>query len=167
MNYFELFELPVSLKVETATLPRKYFELSRKYHPDYFTNASPEDQARALELSAQLNQAFRVFQNPDETIRYVLQLKGLLEEEEKFELPPAFLMEVLEINEAMMDTADPAANEKITGAINHLQTEIYEPVKNIIENYQEGVSPEEELLQVKEYYFKKKYIDRMKEELRQ
>jgi molecular chaperone HscB len=88
MNYFELFELPVTLKVNTAILSRKFFELSKKYHPDYFINEEGQAQAEALEKSAQLNKAWKTFQNPDETIKYVLQLKGLLEEEEKYELPP-------------------------------------------------------------------------------
>ena len=167
MNYFDLFEIPLQLVVDKATLPRKYFELSRKFHPDYFSNTSPGEQTVALEMSALLNKAFRVFQNPDETIKYVLQLKGLLEEEEKYELPPVFLMEVLEINEAMMDGDDPELREKVNTAITKLQAEIYEPVRGIIENYKDGVTSENELLQVKEYYYKKKYIDRIRKQLMQ
>ena len=37
-------------------------------------------------------------------------------------------------------------------------------LKNIIENYKEGVTTEEELLQVKEYYFKKKYLERLQQD---
>ena len=51
--------------------------------------------------------------------------------------------------------------------ISELQEEIYEPVKNIIEHYKEGVTTEEELLQVKDYYFKKKYLDRLRDQLEQ
>ena len=167
MNYFDLFEIPLQLVVDKATLPRKYFELSRKYHPDYYSNATPGEQAEALEMSALLNKAFRVFQNPDETIKYILQLKGFLEEEEKYELPPGFLMEVLEINEAMMDGDDPELREKVNTAITKLQAEIYDPVRGIIENYKDGVTGEKELLQVKEYYYKKKYIDRIRKQLMQ
>ncbi|MBM3415194.1 MAG: Fe-S protein assembly co-chaperone HscB [Bacteroidetes bacterium] len=165
MTYFELFEIPLQLKVDKTGLPLKYFELSRKYHPDFFTNASAEEQAEALEKSALLNKAFRTFQNPDETIKYVLQLKGLLEEEEKYELPPAFLMEVLTINEAMMDAEDETVKGKLKLAIDKIQLEIYEPVQKMVEHYQEGITTEKELLQVKEYYYKKKYIDRIRQQL--
>ena len=166
MNYFELFEIPVQLKVDKASLPRKFFELSRKYHPDFFVNGSKEEKIVALEKSALLNKAFNTFQNPDETIKYVLQLKGLLEEEEKYELPPDFLMEVLEINEELMEggenkTLFPNLEIRIT----ELQEEIYEPVKKIVESYKEGISSEKELLQVKEYYYKKKYLDRIRQQL--
>jgi len=166
MNYFEIFGLPVQLKVDKAELPKKFFELSRKFHPDFYANATPSEQQRALEITANLNKAFKTFQNPDDTIKYVLQLKGLLEEEEKYQLPPDFLMEVLEINEKLMDAEDdPNLKLHLQSAINNLESEIYEPIKNIIENYQDGITTEKELLQVKEYYYKKKYLIRIRREL--
>jgi molecular chaperone HscB len=166
MNYFELFEIPVQLKVDKATLPRKFFELSRKYHPDFFVNGSEEEKMVALEKSAMLNKAFKTFQYPDATIKYVLQLKGLLEEEEKYELPPDFLMEVLEINEELMEMGEnKTLVPNLEIRIAQLQEEIYEPVKEIVEGYQEGFPSEKELLQVKEYYYKKKYLDRIRQQL--
>jgi molecular chaperone HscB len=119
-----------------------------------------------LEKSALLNRAYKTFQNPDETIKYVLQLKGLLEEEEKYELPPDFLMEVLEINEQLMDAEDdPEVKARLQSQVENLQSEIYEPVKEIVEHYQEGITSEKELLQVKAYYYKKKYLQRIRRQL--
>ena len=164
MTYFELFDIPVQLKINAASLSNKFFELSRKYHPDYFANENDEAQADVLEKSALLNKAWKVFQNPDETIKYVLQLKGLLVEEEKYELPPDFLMEVLEINEELMDMQE-SGIPKLESRISELQSEIYEPVKNIVEDYKDGSTTEKELLQVKEYYYKKKYLDRIRRQL--
>ncbi|HEY0065932.1 MAG TPA: hypothetical protein VGB46_01170, partial [Flavisolibacter sp.] len=80
MNYFELFELPVKLKVDRNEARKKYFELTRKYHPDYFVNQGSDEQQDMLEVSAQLNKALKIFSNEDETMRYVLTMKGLLEE---------------------------------------------------------------------------------------
>ena len=166
VNYFELFEIPVQLKVDKQTITGKFFELSRKHHPDYFVNQPEEARSEALERSSQLNKAFKTFQSTDETIKYVLQWKGLLEEDEKYQLPPGFLMEVLEINEQLMDAEeDPELRSGLQFEIGNLQSEIYEPVKEIIEHYREGVTTEKELLQVKEYYYKKKYLDRIKRQL--
>lgn len=165
MNYFELFDIPVQLKVDTGALSKQFFALSRKYHPDYFANASEAEQADALDRSAQLNKAWKTFQNPDETIRYVLQLHELIEEEEKYELPPDFLMEVLDINEQLMDADDPSVYANLQSAIDNLQSEIYAPVKETVEHYKEGSTTKEELLRVKEYYYKKKYLERLRREL--
>ena len=165
MTYFELFEIPVQLKVNAATLSKKFFELSRKYHPDFFANESDEKQAEVLEKSAILNKAWKTFQNADATIKYVLMEKRLLEVEEKYELPPAFLMEVMDINEQLMDADDTEAKKNIQQTIDNLQSEIYEPVTKIVEDYTEGITSEKELLQVKEYYYKKKYLDRIRQQL--
>ena len=171
MTYFDLFEIPVQLKVDKGSLPHKYFELSKKYHPDYFANETMELQAEALERSALLNKALKTFQNSDETIKYELQLKGRLQEDEKYELPPGFLMEILEINEAMMDREEAVRKDSFGGVsnilptIDKLQSEIYAPVKEIVEHYKDGITTNEELLQVKEYYYKKKYIDRIRQQL--
>src|SRR5688500_5612570 len=168
MNYFELFEIPVQLVVDSSSLQKKFIELSRKYHPDYFATQSSEKQAEVLEISASLNKAWKTFQNPDETIKYVLRSKGLLEEEEKFQLPPGFLMEMMEINEQLAEAkmdGEPATITDLQSTLNNLQNEIYEPVKEIVEHYKEGVTTEKELLQVKEYYFKKKYLNRIGQQL--
>ena len=166
MNYFEIFGIPIQLKVDKNELPKKFFELSRKFHPDFYANTTPSEQNRALEITANLNKAFKTFQSPEDTIKYVLQLKDLIEEEEKYQLPPDFLMEVLEINEKLMDAEDdPALKLSLQSAIDNLQAEIYEPVKDTMEHYEDGVTTEKELLQVKEYYYKKKYLHRIQQQL--
>ena len=193
MNYFELYGIPVSLQIDSSLIKPKYYELSRKYHPDFYGNASEEKQSEVLEISSQVNKAFKIFNNPTELIKYVLQLKGLLEDEEKYTLPSAFLMEIMELNEQLeeaglksevgeifeeypesgQDTTETmiqprvkdgkalARISKLKSIISNFQSEIYEPVKQIVEHYQEGITTEKELLQVKEYYYKEKYLNRI------
>ena len=48
MNYFELFGLPVSFKIDKSKLALKYFELQKKYHPDFFANGTEHEQEEAL-----------------------------------------------------------------------------------------------------------------------
>src|SRR3954451_15689096 len=138
MNYFELYSLPVSFLPVQQQLKQKFYELSRKYHPDFYTQENESEQSEALEVSSQLNKAYKVLLNPDETIKYILQLKGLLEEEEKHQLPPDFLMEMMELNEQLTDAktaAQAAAIEAVREAIKDQQKEIYTPVKNIVEGF--------------------------------
>ena len=133
MNYFELFEIPVSLSVSGKEVQLKYFELQKKYHPDFFSNADENEQADVLEKSSMINKAFKTFKNPDETIKYVLKLKGLLQEDEKYELPPEFLMEMLELNEALMD--DEILNvEEVETKIFQVDKMLFDEVENIIED---------------------------------
>lgn len=164
MTYFELFNIPVSLQVDAAVVKAKFYELSRKFHPDFFSQATEAEQEEALEKSSLLNKAFKVFTNKDETLKYVLQLKGLLEDEEKYNLSPAFLMEMMDLNEALMDAKmenNEAAIANIKSQISNLEIQLYENIKSVIEHFKDGVSTQEELLQVKDYYFKKKYLSRI------
>ena len=157
MNYFELFDIPVSLTIDKTKLAKKYFELQKKYHPDFFTQNSEAEQDEALEKSSAINKALKIFQDKDSIIKYVLQLKGLLEEEEKYQLPPDFLMEVMELNEQL--SADS------TTAIEVFEKEIYSEVSSIIDGYNDNSTTTTDLLKVKEYYFKKKYLLRILERL--
>ena len=156
MNYFELFDIPVSLKVDKSKLAKKYFELQKRYHPDFFTQADEEGQAAALEKSSSINKALKLLQSQDETIKYLLELKGLLAADEKYQLPPDFLMEMMDLNENL--SADS------TTSIIEIETGLYDEVKYIIEGYNDSTS-NEALQKVKAYYFKKKYVQRILERL--
>ncbi len=157
MNYFELFELPVSFKIDKSKLAQKYFELQKKYHPDFFVNGTEYEQEQALEISSQLNKALKIFKHQDQTIKYVLQLKELLEEEEKYQLPPAFLMEMMDLNEEL--------SEDSAEQIERLETALYSEIQPFIENYNDATATTAHLLKLKEYYYKKKYLQRILDRL--
>ena len=57
MNYFELFNLPISLQINKADLTKCFFELQKKYHPDQFVNATSSEQEEALHISSMANVA--------------------------------------------------------------------------------------------------------------
>ncbi len=164
MNYFELFEMPISLTVDKKHIQDKYFELQKKYHPDFFSNENEVEQDAVLEKSSMINKAYKLFQNENETMKYVLQLKNLLEDEEKYQLPPEFLAEMMELNESLMDVDDSSLEEAQT-KISQLEKHLYDKVQNIIEYYSEDNTTGEQLLQVKDYYYKKKYLNRILERL--
>lgn len=161
MNYFELFDIPEAILVDKSQLARRYFDLQKKYHPDFYTGATEAEKATVLERSAQINKAFKTFQNTDATIQYVLQLKGLVEDEEKYALPPDFLMEMMELNEALSEEGQLPA-----GDLKAAENALYDSVRPIIEGYSPNGTTSDELAQLKEYFYKKKYLLRIKERIR-
>jgi molecular chaperone HscB len=99
----------------------------------------------------------KVFKSPDTALKYILELKGFVEEEEKYALPPDFLMEVMELNENLShNSADD---------IEAFEKNIYTDVKDIVENYNDETVTSMELQKLKEYYYKKKYLHRILERL--
>lgn len=165
MNYFELFDIEQSFQPDQALVKKKFYQLSRQYHPDFYGNGSEEEKEKALEMSALVNKAYQTLQNQDLLVKYVLKEAGLLEEDEKYQLSPDFLMEVMDLNEQLMDADEPETKTAIKTAIDQLNTQIYEPVQATLENHPGNTLTQEKLLQVKEFYFRKKYLDRILAEL--
>lgn len=163
MNYFELYGITPGFTIDAAALKKKFYELSRQYHPDFNGGGTASEQEEALEISATINEAYKTLQNPDLLIKYVLGLKGMIQEEEKYNLPPDFLMEVMDLNEQVMelDKTDTAAVNIIKTAAKNLQDEIHEAIAPHLANYSHDTVTEKELLQIKDYYYKKKYLDRI------
>lgn len=163
MNYFELFHIPESFLPDKTEVQQQFYRLSKQYHPDFFTQATDEEQQQALEQSAFINKAYKTLTNKDLTLAYLLNLKGLLEDDEKYTLSNEFLMEVMELNEKIMEAkfeGDTATLQDLKSQINNLEQKEYALVKTIIENYNSHTT-QEELLQVKEYYYRKKYLNRI------
>ena len=153
MNYFELFGIPVGFNTAKAELAQRYFELQKKFHPDFHAQSTEFEQADALEQSSILNKALKTLRNPDATLKYILQLKGMLEEDEKYQLPPDFLMEMMDLNESM--------GEHTPAHIQALENDLALPIKPILEQYDDAHIDNASLLKLKEYYYKKKYLQRI------
>jgi molecular chaperone HscB len=62
-------------------------------------------------------------------------------------------MEVMELNENL--------SENSVVAIADFEQDIYAAVSNIIEHYNDATASTQDLLRLKEYYYKKKYLQRI------
>ncbi len=163
MNYFEFFKIPISLKVDEAALKKIFYANSRKYHPDFFATEDAEKQAEILELSSLNNEAYKTLSDFDKRMKYVLELKGALAEEGKNEIPQDFLIEMMDINEALMELEfdfDDDAFEKIKAQLKDKQYVLYGTIEPLIEKFDET-----KLDLIKEYYLKKKYLLRIEENI--
>jgi molecular chaperone HscB len=115
MNYFEVFGLPKLLNIDLKTLERKFHELSRKSHPDYFTAAAAEQRQEALQLTATLNDAYRTLRHPVQRVEYLVNLEGFKPDGSK--VPKSFLMEVFEINEQIEEVKSGSATKEQIAAL--------------------------------------------------
>ncbi|MBS1548238.1 MAG: hypothetical protein JSS94_00025 [Bacteroidetes bacterium] len=160
MNYFELFGFEVFPRISQSLLSKKYISLQRESHPDFFTRETGSEQDEALDKSADINKAYKIFKNPDDTLAYFLQVKGIIVPGEKFELPSDFLMEMMDLNESISDS--PENGKKAAAAF---QVGLGEEMEyNIASLSQDGenLSVLEEL---KSLYYRKKYLNRILDRL--
>jgi molecular chaperone HscB len=104
LDYFRFLGLPRKLNVPAADLERRFRELSRQFHPDFFYNATPAERRASLERSSYLNDAYRTIKEPIGRVEYLLQLEGLAAgtpQEASKQVPPALLEEVFALNEEL------------------------------------------------------------------
>jgi len=107
MNYFEVFGLERRLGVDGEALQQRFYELSRRHHPDFHQAAPAEEQAKALQASALLNAAYRTLRDPLARIDYLVRLEEGRETREgadvKPKAPAELLAEMFEIQEALQE----------------------------------------------------------------
>ncbi|MGA0257067.1 MAG: Fe-S protein assembly co-chaperone HscB [Saprospiraceae bacterium] len=164
MNYFELFGITPSFILDEEELRQKYYEKSREYHPDRFGLLPQEEQIHALEMSTTINKAYRTLSSKRERIKYVLEINGIDFVEGSEKVPQEFLIEVMDINEMIMEfKMDPENDLKddILKQLKRVDDELNEGIQSLFEEFNFQNKDEKQLLLIKDYYLKTKYIDRI------
>ena len=108
-DYFAFLGLPRQLVLSAEDLEKRFRDLSRKFHPDYFYNAAPAERLASLERSSYLNDAYRALKNPVSRIEHLLAIEGLppaKSEEGTAKVPPSLLEEVFALNEELDEIRD-------------------------------------------------------------
>lgn len=168
MKYFELYDLPVSFLLDGKLLKRKFYQLSKQFHPDFYTLENEEKQAEILELSTINNEAYKTLSDFDKRMEYILKEKGVYSEEGKNKVPQDFLMEMMDINEALMELEfdfDNATYETAKQNIKDLEAALYNEILPILKNYKDSTTSTTELEQIKDFHFKRKYLLRIQNNL--
>ena len=165
-THFELFELPVSFDVDLSQLNQRYRELQRVVHPDKFVNASDRERLLSVEKAALINEAYQILKTPQRRARYMLELQGISFDDEKdMALDPAFLMEQIELREALSELSQ-ATDPVVT--LNNIMTDIEKRITVVIAQLREGLV-QGQLDQVqksslKQSVHKMQFLNRLREE---
>lgn len=167
-NHFEVFGLELSFLIDKQALKTKFYKLSREYHPDFYSLESTEKQDEVMAMSGKINTAYKVLNEDSLRIKYVLEVLDLIGGDEKQELSPDFLMEMMEINEEIMDAKMEANDDKLDAVkqqIDSFEATIDAELSKSIEFYENEVDRETNLKKIKEFYLKSRYLLRIKENL--
>lgn len=98
-DYFEFFGLGRKLVLDPNLLQKKFYELSRQWHPDRFSRRPLDEQDQALEVTSILNDGYRTLKNPVKRAEYLLTQEGFpIGEQRSRDVPPELLEEVFELN---------------------------------------------------------------------
>uniref|UniRef100_A0A3P9JPZ4 Iron-sulfur cluster co-chaperone protein HscB n=1 Tax=Oryzias latipes TaxID=8090 RepID=A0A3P9JPZ4_ORYLA len=113
-SYFKIMDCDYTFTVDTQKLQRRYLQLQRFLHPDNFSQRSAKEREYSESQSALVNRAYKTLLKPLSRGLYMLELEGMhLEEGTDSGADSAFLMRLMEINEAVDEAQTPEEAEEI------------------------------------------------------
>jgi len=104
MNYFQLFQVPAQFELDQTELGTRYLELQRNVHPDNFAAGSERDRLLAVQLAANINDAYHSLKQPLLRAEHLLALRGVkISHEQRSFTDTSFLMQQMELRELLGD----------------------------------------------------------------
>jgi molecular chaperone HscB len=124
-NHFELFGLAPAFALDLARLDAAYRDIQAEVHPDRFAHAGDAERRASMQMTTQVNEAYRTLKSPVQRAKYLLELNGVdVGFETNTAMPPEFLMEQMELRERLEEARDAAT-------LDGLQKELTEEKKKI------------------------------------
>ena len=102
-DYFQFMGLPCRLQIDPKDLERRFYDMSRKFHPDFYQSADARERQFSLENSAVLNRAYRTLREPFARAEYLVKLTHGSDQEIAAAPPNELLEEVFEFNERLQE----------------------------------------------------------------
>ena len=167
MNYFDFYGLPETCSLNDADVKKKFYQLSKQYHPDFYANEDEAKQQEILELSTLNNKAYQTLANPAKRLEYILRLHNLVSEGAKPQLPADFLIEMMDINERIMEVDSATELGSITAEVLAIEGDMNEELLALTTDYVtlDDTAKESRLNDIANIYFRQKYLLRIKESL--
>lgn len=164
-NHFEFFGIEPAFFPDETELRRKWRENSRAYHPDFAMGDEASSQ-KAVELSSLNNDAWKVLSQFENRVAYILQMHDKPEVGKS--LPPDFLMEMMDLNEALVEAemgGDEQEKQQLTARVHEINYQLDTDLKKAAKAWDQGEKRAESLAVIEDCYLRKKYLLRLLENL--
>jgi molecular chaperone HscB len=116
IDYFQCIGLGRLLRLDPMVLERRFYELSRRFHPDFHYGKDETERNISLENSALLNKAYRTLKDPFTRVEYLIHLEEGSKGDIAAKVPQEFLEEVFELQESLEEfrsVATPDTRQKL------------------------------------------------------
>jgi molecular chaperone HscB len=154
LSYFDYYNIPCQYKLNQSELRKLFYSKSKDLHPDQ------SNQIDAIDQTSVNNEAYRILSDPHLRLKHILEIFNGPMDESKMQLPKAFLMDMMDINEEIEFVSNEnraSLHEKIKSLIQSEE----DHYNIIIQNFDKQDHSEEVLRKLEEFYFKQKYYYRM------
>jgi molecular chaperone HscB len=121
-DYFTVLGIARTPAVDEAELARRYYELSRRLHPDLYQTGTPREKEMSLQNTAMLNRAYRTLRDTVQRGQYWLELQGERLGKDNNRVPTQLAALVFSIQEKLEEIREARAAGEATA----VQTELVE-----------------------------------------
>ena len=128
-NFFELFNIDITIDVNKSELDKKVKILQDKFHPDRYAGSSDFEKRLALQISSHVNDGYKVLSDIVLRVDYILKINNFIQDESKTINDIDFIKEQIKYSELIEDLKDNIDYQVID---NHL-LEIKSQLKQIID----------------------------------
>lgn len=98
-DYFSCLGLPRRLSIDAQELERRFYDMSRAFHPDFFHTKTDTERMISLGNSALLNNAYRTLKDPIQRAEYLVGLEAGSVKDIRSAPPADLFEEILSLQE--------------------------------------------------------------------
>lgn len=167
-NYFGFYGISPAFFPDEKMIKQKYYEYSKLYHPDFYTGENEKKQTEVLALSSLNNKAYTTLSNKNKRIAYIISLFYPADESMEKIMDTDFLMEMMDWNEKLAEAQmenDENALAAFSKDCDQMITEMENSIRPDLETFDKGQRDKALLDRIRDYYFKKKYLLRVQENI--
>ena len=130
-NFFELFNLDISIDINKSELDERVKILQSKFHPDKYATGSDLEKRLALQISSHVNDGHKILSDIVLRIECILKINNFIKDESKTINDINFLQEQIEYNELVESLKEDNDNDLIDRHLGKVKVLLKETIDNI------------------------------------
>ena len=158
-NHFELFGLSPAYALDLEHLDRAYRDIQSKVHPDRFAHAGDAERRASMQMTTQVNEAYRTLKSPVQRAKYILELNGIdVGFETNTAMQKDFLVEQMEMREQLEEA-------RSADALGLLQEHLSQQKKTLEQEIKEQVDDRRNFAAASDLVRKLVFLERFGEDI--
>ena len=126
MNAFSLLGFKPALALDEAELKHRFELLRTEFHPDRFAHGSALERRLAVQRAADINAAYATLSNPLKRAQFYFELSGIEFDEARSMQDAGFLMQQMELREALEEAHDTQTRQQLRQQVQQLWSQSWQ-----------------------------------------
>jgi len=136
-NFFELFNIEISVDINKSDLDEKVKILQNNFHPDRFANGSDFEKRLALQISSYINDGYKILGDIVLRVEYILKINNFNKDESTTINDIDFLQEQIMYNELIESLKENLEENVIDDNLSGIKLKLKNTINNIKLSYQD------------------------------